>query len=351
MFARGRAVHQEEVMAHVTTKWTTTMAALAVAALPALLDAQQSYPRTQRETRQPAATRDTNSPEYHLGEARRVLNGITVRQTPILELKRHFVQLERAYLASAASTTGSEGRKKGQTSGAGTGTTSGTTGTATPTTPQTGKPTTRTPGYGTADRTDWMTHYQAISESLKTLMASGDASGIAGDAATRTRLTEFRTHLDQFHTMAMEKRGNRPGEEDAASASAASGITGAMTGTSGSTETSGSTGTAGTTSTTAGTAGSAPVTFPGANLQTERPGTMFGTQQADSATIARITATLDEMLRGSASTSISAGTTPQATPGATGTSGTAAAATGTVCVDRAKLEQLRRDIDALRTRQ
>jgi hypothetical protein len=60
---------------------------------------------------------------------------------------------------------------------------------------------------------------------------------------------------------------------------------------------------------------------------------------ADSATVARLSAMIDEMLRG------------RTTANPTGTTGSAGATAGTICVDRAKLEQLRTVIDGLRSPQ
>ena len=358
---------------------------------------------------------------------------------------------------SAGTTTGSAtGTTQGTAGTSGTATGSETTeqtGTSNRQSPRAGYPST-----GRAAGDDWMTHYQAIDNILQQLnvestggassqadaaartgagsstgatagsatgttsgTASGSTAGTSGtaagttgsagertgasasadvtlDAAVRTKLSEFKKHLDQFHSTAMAQSGR--GEEDAASANPNSGITGAMTGTgsaarpTGTTassvsqpattshETPEATGTSGTSSTTAGTAGTSGTsgtmtgtagTSGSPSAQTtgsassasggQRPqGTATTPTSAaatvDSAAIARLTASIDEMLRGSASTSTAAGTTTgtsgstSSTTSTTGTSGTSgtASATGTVCVDRAKLEELKTQLQALQNR-
>ena len=353
--------------------------------------------------------------------------------------------------ASRSTDRTSSGSTAGSASGTAQGT-SGTSGTATgsETTEQTGTTAGATTGqrsrgsYGNerSGGKDWMTHYQAIDGILKDLniesstgassatgssqagssttssggTSSGSTAGTSGagttgssgertgasasasgniDANVRTKLVEFKRHLDQFHTTAMALSGR--GEEDRASADPNSGVTGAMTGTgtssSGSTAstsqpttsaqrpeatgtagTSGTmTGTAGTSGTTAaqgttGTSGTSGTASGSQTSQTQRPeGTTTQSSASatiDSAAIARLTASIDEMLRGSASTSTTAGTTTgtTGTTSTTGTSGTtsgtagtsgasgAASATGTVCVDRAKLEELKTQIQTLQNR-
>jgi hypothetical protein len=399
-------------MVRMTSKLTTTLAGLALASLPFMVAAQststpqQSRPRqgtdpTSQQNRAPRAG-DQNSPQYHLDQAKRVLttiNATTVKGETgrqIRELKRHFNQLEAAWRANSASAarvgaarstdhTGAHSPTAGSTSGTGTAT-AGTSGTATgsTTTEQTGTGARQTPRSGAATgasgANDWVTHYTAITNLLDQLGATSasvssqagtpastaagttagttaSATGTTGrpgeevgvsatanvnlDANVRTKLVEFRRHLDQFHMAAMGQRGR--GEEDVASANPESGITGSMTGTGTSPSATGTTGAASeTTVATTGTAAQTPA-------QTTSATSASAT--VDSATIARLTASIDELLRGGAVTSTAAGTTTGTTgsataPGTTGTAGTTSA-TGTVCVDRAKLEQLRRDIQAL----
>src|SRR5688572_10516994 len=254
---------------------------------------QQSRPRqgTDTTSQQNRATRatDQNSPQYHLDQAKRVLttiNATTVKGETgkqIRELKRHFNQLEAAWRASSANAarvgaarstdTGAHSPTAGSTSGTASGT-AGTTGTATgsTTTEQTGTRARQAPRSGTASgasgTNDWITHYTAITNLLDQLGATSasvssqagtttstaagttagttaSATGTTGrpgeevgvgatanvnlDANVRTKLVEFRRHLDQFHMAAMGQRGR--GEEDVASANPESGITGSMTGT------------------------------------------------------------------------------------------------------------------------
>jgi hypothetical protein len=370
-------------------------------------------------------------------------------RSKVNELKRHFTQLETTFRASSASSAQmgasrstepptSAGTATGSTtSGTGTEGTAGTSGTATSgTTEQAGRSARgQRSGSGSGD---WMTHYTAIDSLLDELIGSGasaDASmsgttgsasgsgtasttgstsgstaGTSGspteqrgttarsgasasggaqiDASVRTKLVEFKRHLDQFHSAAMNQSGR--GEEDMASADPSSGVTGSMTrpdpssSTGSSTTATGTTATGTTGSATTGTTGSAtgstattahPTTTspetPQATGTSGTASTMSGTAgtsgsattqstqtsaqaSVDSAAIARLTASIDEMLRGSASTSTTAGTTsttgsPTAS-GTVGTSGTTSSSTGTVCVDRAKLEELKTQIQALQNR-
>jgi hypothetical protein len=332
---------REEAMSHVCSKLTRALAGLAVASLPVLAGAQSttSSAQTPQQTPRPttptaeqsrSTSPDKSSPQHHLNEAKRVLGGITSNSTQIAELRLQFTRLETAWNVKAASAArrGASGATHagghvsttgGTTSGTPSATTAGTTGTpeqAGATGPATAR---QTPGSSDT----WMTHYQAIDGILDQLLgdtAAGVTASVSVDATTKTKLTEFRRHIDQFHTTAMAQ--SRVGEEDAASASTSSGITGAMTET---TESTASTTPMPPTSTTASTTGTTSMTG-----TTGTTGTT-GAAGSDQAAIARLTAQIDELLRGSTTT------------GASG-----AAATGTVCVDRAKLEQLKRDLQALR---
>jgi hypothetical protein len=362
-----------------------------------------------------SANPDQDSPQHHLDEARKVLTSITGVQGEALskmsELKRHFTQLETAWRASSATAapTGASRSTEPPVSSGTTGSTSGT-GTAgtSGTTAQTGR-TAQSPSRGSATG-DWMKHYTAIDDMLDQLLdsnagadasmsgstgttsgtTSGTTAGTTGsateqrgtsgertsesasadvkiDASVRAKLVEFKRHLDQFHSTAMAQSGR--GEEDTASADPQSGVTGAMTRTSPSTTTgsataaTGTTGSASTTSrptttspetpqvtgtaTTTGTAGTSGTSSAMQSTQTSAQATV------DSAAIARLTAAIDEMLRGGSATSTTAGTTTSSagttTSGTVGTSGTSSA-TGTVCVDRAKLEELKTQIQALQNR-
>ncbi len=316
--------------------------------------------------------------------------------------------------ATTGSATGT-----GSTSGSTSGTTQGTAGSTTGTTEQSGTRGSQGRYQRGASATggDWMTHYTAINTLLEQMIGTGgttDASmsGSAGTTAgtssgtagsttgtsagttgsagertgstgsagagmsasariegdARTKLMEFKRHLDQFHTTAMAQRA--PGGEDASAASRSisspattSHETPEATGTTGTTST--MTGTAGTTGSTSSATAQNPQTTPQTqgttSTQTTQPTSASAT--VDSAAIARLTASIDEMLRGSATTSTTAGTTTTGTgttatgttatgtttSGTVGTSGTTSS-TGTVCVDRAKLEALKTQLQALQNR-
>jgi hypothetical protein len=362
-------------MFQVTSKLTTALASVALASLPFVAGAQGTgtpqQPGQPRTTSQQSKTPgEQNSPQHHLNEAKRVLNSIDTSslkgeaKNDVSELRRHFSQLESAWqkevAGSARSTAGASGHAGGHTATTGAGTTSGATsgtpaGTAAGTTgtPEqtgaTGATTRQTPHSGatsgTAPRStsgasgDWMTHYQAIGTVLDRLVGSAGATASAStnlDADTRSKLVEFRRHIDQFHTTAMGQ--GRVGEEDAASASAHSGITGAMTPSPTQPSTPAGAHTSAHTQPSTAASGTAAQSSP----------SMQSSSNAEA--LARLSAQIDELI-GSASTSSTSSTTPSTaasgtTPGAVGTAGTAAV-TGTVCVDRAKLEQLKRDIQAL----
>jgi hypothetical protein len=362
-------------MSHVTSKLTTALAGVALASLPVVVGAQNSATSQQtspaRTQTQQRSTTDENSPQHHLDQAKKALNSIRSDSlkgetgTRMAEVRTHFSQLESAWkkhVASAArigaAGTGHAGGHVGTTTTSGTtsGTpaaaTAGTTGT-----PEqagaTGATSRQTPRSGTASgapssESEWMTHYQAIDGLLDRLLASDPAAGAgttpaptgtAGarpgasgqrsvttsaslDADTRDKLEDFGRHLEQFHAAAMSQ--SRVGEEDAASATAHSGITGSMTQTK-----------------------PAPQTRPSATepMPTTAPEGAASRTSVDAAAIARLSAQIDDLI-GTASTS-----STSATAGAVGTTGAAGVTTtaGTVCVDRAKLEQLKRDIQALQS--
>ena len=383
-------------MARMTTKLTTTLAGLALAGLPVLASAQsptsqQPERPTQSRQQQQDRTADQNSPEHHLNQAKRVLNDINPSsmqgdaRTQITELKRNFNQLENAWRnqssrsgrSDSAHATGHTGAVTGTESGTAATGTAGTSGSTSSTTSEqtgttSGTTSSQPPRSGAASpmagNDDWMRHYRSIDSTLDTLLGSAGAAatgttGTSGtdaragvsaggdiDASLRSKLTEFRQHLNRFHAAAMSQSG-RMGEEDRASANPHSGITGSMTGTAGTSGTSGQA-TSGTSGQSAsGTAGQSASSTAGQTTSSAQRTAASASGQVDSAAIARLTASIDELLRssatsGAAGTSGTAGATSSTTTGTAGTTGTASAG-ATVCVDRAKLEQLRRDIQAL----
>jgi len=362
-------------MSQVTRTLTTALAGVALASLPVLVGAQDpatpqqtSPPRTQSQQR---STTDESSPQHHLDQAKKALNSIQSSslkgdaRTQVAEVRTHFNQLESAWrkhvaaaARSGAASTGHAGGHVGTTAGATSGTTSGTPSAATAGTtgtPEqagaTGATSRQTPRSGAASSAptgksdDWMAHYQAIDGLLDRLLGratasagttpspTGTAGGVAGasaaanvsanvslDADTRAKLEDFSRHLEQFHAAAISQ--SRVGEEDAASASAHSGITGSMTQTK-------------------------PSPTPTEPMPTPAPAGAAVTTPGgiDSAAIARLLAQIDDLI-GSASTS-----STSSTAGAVGTTGAAGTTTtgGTICVDRAKLEQLKRDIQTLQS--
>jgi len=219
-------------MSHVTSKLTLALAGLALASLPVLAGAQdpttppapqQATPTPQQNTSK--ATEQT-SPQHHLDEARKALGSVSSDTPQIAELRRHFTQLEsawRAKIANAARTgAASSGHAGGHTSGTSTGSMGGTTsGTAAATTagtagtPEqagaTGLPTAQAPQSaraGAAASDNWLTHYKALGSLLDRLPSASTVSASASadiDPSTRTRLADFRRHIDLFHATAISK--------------------------------------------------------------------------------------------------------------------------------------------------
>jgi hypothetical protein len=273
---------------------------------------------------------DHNSPQHHLQEAKRLLNGITEKTlkgeaaTQIADIRRHFNQLESAWSGRAPSAQRSSTEPSGHSTGHATGTT-GTTAAA---------------GAG-----DWMTHYSAIDQILDRMLGSsssvsaGAATGTSGRAgvsaeakvaadaritgSTRMKLMEFRKHLDAFHSTAMKSAHgsahlDAPALQDpTASAAVVAETTTRPPGPMVSphppkTSTLGS----GTTPQVAGTTG----------IFNETTDPRGAARAVDRAAIERLTGAIDDMLRANASTN-----------------------TSSVCVERASLEQLRREIQAMAT--
>jgi hypothetical protein len=309
-------------------KLTTAVAGVVLAGLPFLVNAQSTSAPQQPRTGTHASQQKTTTPSSahsHLDQAKKVLDSIDASsmkgdaRTQFAELKQHFAELERAWRSRSASGAPPSTHAGGHTAPTG-GMTSGTPGAAaagTSGTPEqvgaTG-PTTRqapartgTMGKG-AGGDAVMTHYNAIVAVLDRMnpTSASMASDASVDAASRRKLAEFRQHLDQFHSAAMSHPSGGAGSA-AAYPSAATEASGTVA--------------AGTASPTPGAAQSSGAAQPTA---------------VSDAAIARLTTQLDELLSG--------GRPANSTVGTSG----AVATPGTICVERAKLEQLRIDLQALR---
>jgi hypothetical protein len=306
-------------------KLTMAIAGVVLAGLPFLVNAQSTSTPQQPRTGTYASQQKTtaSSAQSHLDRAGAVLNSIGANsvkgdaRTQFAELKQHFADLERAWRSKGASGAPSSTHAGGHTAPTG-GMTSGTPGATaagTSGTPEqvgaTGPTTRQTPERtGTMSKGSGgdavVTHYNAIAAVLDRMNPSSTASSAGVEAATRQKLAEFRQHLDQFHAAAMSHSSGAAG-----SASAYPSAT---------TEASGTVA-AGTASPTPGAAQSSGHAQPTA---------------VNDAAIARLTTQLDELLSG--------GRPANSTVGTSG----AVATPGTICVERAKLEQLRIDLQALR---
>jgi hypothetical protein len=151
---------------------------------------------------------------------------------------------------------------------------------------------------GTTTTGEWMTHYRAIGQILdRVLSANVKTSAVTLDAATRRTLADFRTHLNAFHATAMAVqpvRGSASSHTaDLPVATAPARADPRPIGT-------------------AGVASEATIAAP-------------TSAAVDDAVIARLSSAIGDMLRADTPTGAN-----------------------TVCVDRAKLEQLARDFDALK---
>ncbi len=194
-------------MKHRVRLWTTSIAAAALVALPMIATAQtyppsgqsgQSYPSSQM------SSSDQNSPQFHLDEAKRVLDAISTSElsgaglTQVSQIKTQFNDLYNAYKnKSGAATSGQVG-------------TSGTT-----------------PPPSSSMATDWKTQFNKIEGELdglnipKSSYAPSSVSGTTGTGTSgamsssanitlpsevRDSLEQFRTHLEQFHSLTQPKR-------------------------------------------------------------------------------------------------------------------------------------------------
>jgi hypothetical protein len=334
-----------------TSKLTTMLAGLALASLPALVGAQATSPQhpkpAPRSEPHPTTrhTADADSAQHHLDEAGRVLHGIDASTlkgqtaTQVSDVRRHFHQLESAWRARKPAPPADASIPSGHS----TGHVTGTTGTA-------------------PAASDWMTHYTAIDQILdRVLGANASASGRATagttgvtadvktsadmkiDASTRTKLTEFRKHLDAFHHAAMAgmpahgSAGLGIPEPHAAIAPGAT-ARDATPGAGATPQVSGATRPPGPMVSPHPPRSSATIVAGAQNTAAQAVGTtgvapMKPSAAANSEALARLSAAIDDMLRASASSTVSR----------------SAATTGSVCVERAQLEQIRREIEAMRT--
>lgn len=219
------------------TRWTTTLAAAALLAMPATGWAQTaSQQPAQTATAAESQTPQASTPEEHLRLAKTSLekiepNAVTGKaKTQIAELKRHLNALERATGANAsASATGAAQKNPRATDPRG--------------------------------NAKWSTEVAAIDKILANLLDSGSAAtgtsgttGTAGatavtlDEATSTALTEVRQHVTKFAAAMSGTAGS--GDPSAATGSTATGSTAATGTTTGSTTTGSMTGSSATGSTT-----------------------------------------------------------------------------------------------------
>jgi hypothetical protein len=295
-------------MSHVIRRLTMAFGGLVLAGLPIVGDAQstsseQTQPTSTTSEQSRSSAKEPVSPQHHLDQARRVLDTINSNdlkgdaKTQFTELKEHFNLLNSAWqskVATAARTGAVGGHATGHVGTAsGTGsTTSGTpaaTAAGTSGTPEQAGATgaTARPAPRGDDNID--AHYEAIKRILPRI---GDV-----DADTTRKLTEFRQHLEKFHATARTQGTAR--EEMSSIAAPTTGV-------------------------------SATVPEP---LAPEYASTASTSAGAGNDAIARLNAQVDDLLRSAS------------TPAATGTSGGTAT---TICVERAKLEALKRDIQTLR---
>jgi hypothetical protein len=300
-------------MSQTTDKLTMTLAGLALASLPVLVNAQATSPHQTKPkptTRQHQTAVDHNSPQQHLNEAKRALTSINANtlkgeaRSQISEIRTHFTQLEsawRAHMQAAHSGAADHGAAHPSETQA-----RGTAGSS-------------------ASGGDWMSHYSAIDQILSQMT---DAN---------PRLMDFRKHLDAFHTAAMSATGTPHGAADPAVPAVPDDFAARARGVESNTQVDAHPH-PGTPNTPAPTDSNAQFTVaPGQTIQ------LNASPNADSATLARLSGMIDEMLRGAA---------PATATGTTGSvAGAAPTAAGTVCVDRAKLEQLRTVIDGMRSQQ
>jgi hypothetical protein len=270
-------------MSSRTGTLTALVGACALASLPVFVSGQtpaNPHPRPPASGRHQTA--DHSSPQHHLQQAKRALDSINMTtlkgeaNTQVAEIRRHLKDLESGWQLQQSTPA----REAVVPPGHATGHVTGTTGTTT-----TG---------------EWMTHYRAIGQILDRVLGStGKAStDMTFDAATRSKLADFRKHLNAFHATVMTTQPARGsatrGAADVPDATPSERTTPGAIGTSGA------------------------AAAPDATIAARRSAAV------DDAVIARLRSEIGDMMRADPSTG-----------------------SNTVCVDRAKLEQLARDLDAL----
>jgi hypothetical protein len=300
------------------TRWSTALATSALMAVTGLARAQAT-PTTQSGGSMSSTVPDRMTAQRHLREAKQSLDMIKTSsvdqpaRTGIVDLKTEFAKLERDYRAN-----GSSGSMGTGTAGS----TSGTSGSSTsaPASPET-----------------WMSDYKTVQQSLDSLIgpspsssspsSSSATSGTTGTSGTvtldpnvRRNLESFRLHMDGFAKAA--------GYSDTHTSASISPASGYQSGTVSATGTSGSTW-SGTMATT-GTSG----------LTTQTPSQSRVTAASGAEYyLSQIETIVDQAL----------GTTGSSAGSVTGTSGTTGSmASSTVTIDRAKLEQIRANVEQVR---
>lgn len=174
--------------------WTTSIAAAALVALPMIATAQ-TYPpagqTTSGQSSQSQMSSDQNTPQFHLDEAKRVLDSISTSDltgaalSQISQIKTQFNDLYNDYKSKGGAMSGQVG-----TSGA---------------------------------KTDWKTQFNKIEGELDGLSipksSYAPSVGVSGTTGTggamanvtlssevKDNLTQFRTHLEQFYSLTQPPR-------------------------------------------------------------------------------------------------------------------------------------------------
>ncbi len=220
-------------MAERTNALATALATAAMIALPIIATAQ-TYPPSGSTSGQSTTgqsnpssqygAKDQNSPQFHLDEAKKVLESIDASSlsgdaaSQISQIKSDFNNLYNAYKSKSGSSVSSSATSGGATSSstASSGGQVGTSGSG------------ATPSSGMTGASDWKTTFNNIESRLDALNVpksayapqvsgtstsgtsgtmSGGTSGTAGTSVTlpsdvRDKLEQFRLHLEQFYSLA-----------------------------------------------------------------------------------------------------------------------------------------------------